>query len=803
MQNSMSISSSHILRLAFRKNNFVKCGKLRLLHQDSLTRSRVDSVANRRLLQTGCSSLSTRHNCCGTSTFCQLQVLRLLHRFIKEEKVQIAEKTKALQDSQHCIMKYPNVRRDETFVEELHGNKVPDPYRWLEDVDSEETKKFVEAQNAITVPFLEQCTDRAMIKEKLTAMNNHPKYSCPYKKGSRYFYYMNRGLENQSILYVQDSLDGEAREYLNPNKLSEDGTVSIAGSHFSEDGETHAYMLSSSGSDWTTVHFKNVSTGENYPEVLEKVKFSGLAWTHDNKGVFYGCYRNQEGKTDGSETTSNQNQKLYYHRVGTKQEEDVLVVEFPQEPSWLIGASVSDCGKYLLVTPMKCCEENLVFFANIPEKITERISLTPIIDKFEHKYEFVSNDGTVCNFRTNDDAPNYRLISIDLLDPAKEKWTVLLEENSKDVLDWVEPIHNDKMLCCYIKDVKSVLEIRSLTTGKLECELPLPIGTIVAVSGERKHKELFYKFTSKLSPGIIYHLDMTKQPYDPKVFREIKVSGLDASLYEMQQVFYHSKDGTRIPMFLMHRKGVTLDGCNPVLLYGYGGFNISMQPTFSYGQILFMQLVNGVVAVPNIRGGGEYGEEWHNGGCLLKKQNGFDDFHAAAEYLVKEGYTKPSLITIQGGSNGGLLVAACSNQKPDNYAAVIAQVGVMDLLRYHKFTIGYMWCSDYGSPDEREHFTNLYKFSPYHNVRMPETGQHPATLLLTADHDDRVVPLHSFKLISEMQHKLSAKQQTNPLLIRIDTKAGHGGGKPTMKVIEETTDIFCFAMNCLKLRATK
>ncbi|KAA0201447.1 hypothetical protein HAZT_HAZT004468 [Hyalella azteca] len=667
-------------------------------------------------------------------------------------------------------------------------HQVPDPYRWLEDVDSEETKAFVEAQNAITVPFLEKCSARDIIKEKLTAMNDHPKYSCPYKRGKRYFYYMNKGLENQSILYMQDSLEGEAQEYLNPNKLSEDGTISIAGSRFSEDGETHAYMLSKSGSDWKTVHLKNVSTGEDYPEVLEKVKFSGLAWTHDNKGIFYGCYRDQEGKTDGSETTSNENQKLFYHRVGTSQTEDVLVVDFPENPKFRISASVSDCGKYLIVMPRQDCKDNLIYFAELPDNITGKIQLTPVVDELEAEYEYVSNDGSVCVFRTNKDALNYHLVKIDLLDAAKDKWTVLLPENKKDVLDWVQPIDNDKMLCCYIQDVKSVLQLRWLATGDLICNLPLEIGTIDGVSGERKQTELFYKFASKLSPGIIYHLDMTVEPYIPKVLLVL----VYILRFFIGRVFYSSKDGTRIPMFLMHKKGLVKDGSNPALLYGYGGFNISVQPYFSYGQarVSFMQLFGGVVAVPNIRGGGEYGDAWHNGGRLLNKQNVFDDFHAAAEYLVKEGYTSSRLLTSQGGSNGGLLVAACANQRPELYGAVISQVGVMDLLRFHKFTIGYAWCSDYGNPEEEKHFRNLIKFSPYHNF--------PATLLLTADHDDRVVPLHSFKLISELQHKLG--KQPNPLLIRIDTKAGHGGGKPTMKVIEESTDIFCFEMNCLQLK---
>ncbi|XP_043276386.1 prolyl endopeptidase isoform X2 [Venturia canescens] len=703
-------------------------------------------------------------------------------------------------------IQYPEARRDETVIDTYHGFEVKDPYRWLEDPDSEETKAFVDAQNALTIPFLSVCPVRKQINDRLTELWDFPKYSCPAKHGDKYYFYKNTGLQNQSVLYVQDTLDSEPKVFLDPNTLSEDGSVAISNSKFSEDGKILAYGLSSSGSDWSTIHFINTETGEKYPEVLEKIRYSSIMWTKDSKGIFYGTYPEQKGVTDGSETQGVRDQKLLYHIVGTPQSEDVLVVEFPEEPLWRIGAQVTDCGQWLLIFAMKDTRDNLVFLTKLSPngEIKGKFNLTKVVDKLEADYEYVTNDGPNAIFRTNKNAPNFRLIRINLEDHAEDKWTVLLPEHPDNVLDWVEAVDGDKFVACYIKDVKDVLQLHSLKTGELIRTFPLDVGTIAGFSGDKKYSEIFYKFTSFLTPGIIYTMDLAKDQ-EPKIYREIKVDNFDPKAYKTTQVFYPSKDGTRIPMFIVTRADAVLDRSMPALLYGYGGFNISIQPYFSVTRLVFIQHFNGVLAIANIRGGGEYGERWHNGGRFSNKQNVFDDFQYAAEYLIENNYTTPSKLTIQGGSNGGLLVAACINQRPDLFGAAIAQVGVMDMLRYHKFTIGYSWVSDYGSSDDAKHFENLLKYSPLHNVKPPPNGvQFPATLLLTADHDDRVVPLHSLKLIATLQHHIGKlPNQNNPILARIETKAGHGGGKPTAKVIEENTDILTFITQTLGLTFNK
>ncbi|XP_075453654.1 prolyl endopeptidase [Ascaphus truei] len=701
---------------------------------------------------------------------------------------------------------YPEATRDDNAVDDYHGNEICDPYRWLEDPDSEQTKAFVEAQNKLTVPFLEQCPVRVTFKERMTELFDYPKYSCHFKKGNRYFHFYNSGLQNQRVLYVQDSLEEEPRVFLDPNKLSEDGTVALQGYAFSEDGEYFAYGLSASGSDWVIIKFMEVRSQDALPDVLERVKFSCMSWTHDGKGIFYNCYPKQDGKSDGTETSTNLHQKLYYHVLGTDQSRDALCAEFPDEPKWMGGAEVSEDGRYVLLSIRQGCDPvNRLWYCDLQKEtngITGILPWVKLIDNFDAEYEYITNEETIFTFKTNRHAPNYKLINIDIHNPDESKWKELVPEHDKDVLEWLSCVNSNLLVLCYLHDVKNVLQLHDLATGSHRMTFPLDVGSIVGYSGQKKDSEIFYQFTSFLSPGIIYHCDLTREVLEPRVFREVTVKGFELSDYQTVQVFYPSRDGTKIPMFIVHKKGIKLDNSHPAFLYGYGGFNISITASYSVSRLIFVRHLGGILAIANIRGGGEYGETWHKAGSLGNKQNSFNDFQCAAEYLIKGGYSSAPKITINGGSNGGLLVAACANQRPDLFGCAIAQVGVMDMLKFHKFTIGHAWTTDYGCSDSKDHFKWLYKYSPLHNIKVPEEDgiQYPAILLLTADHDDRVVPLHSLKFIATLQHVVGrSNKQIKPLLIHVDTKTGHGAGKPTAKVIEEVSDMFAFIARCLNL----
>ncbi|XP_071356690.1 prolyl endopeptidase-like [Trachinotus anak] len=702
--------------------------------------------------------------------------------------------------------KYPAARRDGSKVDDYHGTKICNPYAWLEDPDSAETTAFVEEQNKLTMPYLEQCAVRAQFHQRLTELYDYPKYSCPYKRGKRYFYFHNKGLQNQSVLYVQDSLDAPATVFFDPNKLSEDGAVALKMGRLSEECEYFAYGLSSSGSDWVTVHFMKADDLSELPDVLERVKFSCLAWTHDAKGIFYNCYPRQEGKTDGTETTCNINQKLYYHVIGTKQSEDILVAEFPDHPKWHSSVTISDDGRYAVLSITEGCEPvNQLWYCDLqqlPNGITGLLPWVKVVDNFKAQYSYVTNEGSVFTFRSNLDAPRYCLINIDIQKPDRQHWMTLLPQHDKDVLGFVSCVNQHHLLVNYVHDVKDILQVYELSTGQLVRDLPLDVGTVAGVSCKKKHSEFFYNFTSFTTPGIIYHCDLSESDPKPKVFREVEVKGINQEDYQTTQVFYPSKDGTKIPMFLVHAKGLKKDGTHPVFLYGYGGFENSIQPYYNVAYLVYVRHLGGILAVANIRGGGEYGLTWHKAGTLANKQNCFDDFQCAAEYLIQEKYTTASRIAINGASNGGLLVAACVNQRPDLFGCAVAEVGVMDMLQFHKFTIGHAWTTDYGCSDEPEQFQWLIKYSPLHNLPQPPYSgpPYPAVLLLTAEHDDRVVPLHTLKYCAALQHGVgSSPVQRQPLMVRVDTRSGHGAGKPTAKAILEDTHIFSFVAETLGL----
>ncbi|XP_048386838.1 prolyl endopeptidase-like isoform X2 [Stegostoma tigrinum] len=639
----------------------------------------------------------------------------------------------------------------------------------------------------------------------MTELYDYPKYSCLFRKGPRYFHFFNTGLQNQSVMYVQNSLDDEPQVFLDPNKFSDDGTVALRGYAFSEDGEYFAYGLSTSGSDWVTIKFLKVDGTVELPDTLERVKFSCMAWTHDAKGIFYNCYLNQDGKSDGTETSVNLHQKLYYHILGFQQSEDVLCAEFPDHPKWMGGAEVSDDGQYVLLSIREGCDPvNRLWYydlKDLPHGIKGILPWVKLVDNFDAEYEYVTNEGTIFTFKTNLNSPRYRLINIDFSEPDASKWKTLVAEDQKDVLEWAGCVKNNFLILCYLHDVKHVLQLHELATGAHLKTFPLDVGSIVGYSGQKKDTEIFYQFTSFLTPGIIYYCDLTQDDLEPRIFREVTVKGFVPSDYQTIQLFYPSRDGTQIPMFIVHKKGIKLDNTHPAFLYGYGGFNISLTPSYSVSRLIFVRHLGGILAVANIRGGGEYGESWHKGGMLENKQNCFDDFQRAAEVLIEKGYTSSKKLTINGGSNGGLLVAACVNQRPDLFGCAVVQVGVMDMLKFHKFTIGHAWTTDFGCSDCKEQFEYLIKYSPLHNIKLPDDGtQYPAMLLMTADHDDRVVPLHSMKFIATLQHVVGrSPNQSNPLFIYVDTKAGHGAGKPTAKVIQEVTDMYAFIAETLHL----
>ncbi len=679
-------------------------------------------------------------------------------------------------------------------VDDYHGTKVADPYRPLEDPDAPATRAWIEAENRLTESWLATVPERTKLRGRLTKLWNYERYSPPVREGGLYFFEKNDGLQNQAVLYVLPKLDGTPRVLLDPNGLSADGTVALSGYSVSHDGKHLAYGLATAGSDWNEWRVRDVATGADTRDVLKWVKFSGASWTADGKGFYYSRY---DAPKPGKELEAvNKNQKLFYHRLGTAQGEDLLVYERPDDPELGFGADVSDDGRYLVVTVWKGTDpRNRIYVRDLGRRDAGFVKL---FDDFDARYEFVDNIGTVFYFSTDKDAPRGRVATVDLgafetslaADPkAKPALTDVIAQSS-GVITAVRMIA-DRLVVRYMVDAAEEARIFTLA-GKPEKEITLPtLGLLGGFGGKRTDTETFYSFTSFTYPTTIFRYDFTTGT--SAVFRKPKVD-FDPAAYETTRVFYASKDGTRVPMFLVRRRGMKPDGRNPTYLYGYGGFDVALGPSFSPARIAWLES-GGLYAQPSIRGGSEYGEEWHKAGMLSKKQNVFDDFIAAAEWLVRNRWTSPAHLGIVGGSNGGLLVGAVLNQRPDLFGAAVPEVGVMDMLRFNKFTIGWAWVSDYGSPDDPTAFRWIYPYSPLHNIR--KGARYPAVLAVTADHDDRVVPAHSFKYIAALQ---AAQGGEAPILIRIETRAGHGAGKPTTKRIEEAADVQAFLLKALVSR---
>jgi prolyl oligopeptidase len=684
-------------------------------------------------------------------------------------------------------MEYPQTKRVDQ-VDIYFETKVPDPYRWLEeDVrNSDEVRAWVEAQNQVTFELINRLPNRQKIEDRLTQLWDYEKYGTPFKAGDRYFYLKNDGLQNQSVLYKLDSLDQEPQVLIDPNKWSEDGTVALGGLSFSDDGQLMAYGIQNAGSDWRTWHVMEVASGKKREDELKWIKFGEISWTQDGSGFYYSRY--DEPSSDEKFQGLNLNQKVFFHRLGQPQSEDRLVHEEPDNPKWGFLPEVTEDGKYLVITVWQGTDDRYrILYKSLQDADAE---MSVLIDNFDHEYTFLGNEGSVFYFKSDNGAPKKKILTIDVQEPDARNWRTIIPE-AEEAMESAG-IVGDFLILNYLKDAKTQVKLFDLE-GKFIREVKFPgIGSANGFGGRRDHQETFYSFSSFNRPPSIYRYELASGT--STLIREAKVD-FDPERYVVEQVFYSSKDGTKVPMFIAHKKGIELDGTNPTLLYGYGGFNISLTPSFSITRLQWMEM-GGIFAMANLRGGGEYGKDWHQSGTKTNKQNVFDDFIAAAEWLIENNYTAPQHLGIQGGSNGGLLVGACMTQRPDLFAACLPAVGVMDMLRFHQFTAGRFWVDDYGSADNSvEEFQALRAYSPYHNL--VDGTEYPATMITTADTDDRVVPGHSFKFAARLQ---AAQKGPNPTVIRIETKAGHGAGKPTAKIIEEAADQWAFLAKYLGMK---
>lgn len=679
-----------------------------------------------------------------------------------------------------------DLTRRSDHTDTLHGVKIPDPYRWLEDDHSTETVAWVAAQNKRTNAYLDAIPERKQIETRLTELWNVERFGTPFKAGNRYFYSRNNGLQNQSVLNTMDALHGKSRVLLDPNTLSDDGTTALADYELSDDGSLMAYAISHSGSDWRDWKVRDVATGKDHPDLIQWTKFTGASWTKDNKGFYYSRY---DAPKKGEEfKAGNYYQKVYYHHLGTPQSQDELIYHRPDEKKWGFDAQPTEDGRYLLIKVRRGTDQkNALFYKDLAQKDAPVVEL---LNKFDASYRFIHNDGPVFYLKTNLGAPRNRVITIDITKPGRGHWKEIVPEAPKSTLRSANVVGN-RIIAHYMTDARSRIHFHDLQ-GKSLGPLDLPgAGTAGGFWGKSTDMESFYSFSTFTSPPVTYRYDFTTGK--SSVFKNPGLKfAPDGFHTEVRQCT--SKDGTPIQLFIVSRKGLPRDGRNPTLLYGYGGFNISLQPRYSPAVIAWLEM-GGIYVVANLRGGGEYGRDWHEAGMKHHKQNVFDDFIAAAEFLIDENYTSTPKLAIAGGSNGGLLVGACMTQRPDLFAAALPAVGVMDMLRFHKFTIGWAWIAEYGSPDNASDFKVLHRYSPYHNLK-PGT-RFPSTMVLTADHDDRVFPAHSFKFAAALQH---AHSGDNPALIRIESKAGHGAGTPTSKRIREAADKWSFLVRELDVK---
>ncbi|MGN6541160.1 MAG: prolyl oligopeptidase family serine peptidase [Ginsengibacter sp.] len=673
---------------------------------------------------------------------------------------------------------YPDTKKVDQ-EDNYFGTIIKDPYRWLEDDNGVETKAWVKEENNVTEDYLSKIPFRGKVKKRLEELWNYTKYGAPFKQGDYYYFYKNDGLQNQAVLYRQKGLDGEPEVFIDPNKMSKDGTAAIGTLAFSKNNKYAVYFEAQSGSDWEDAHILNVSDKNLLKDELHFIKFSGASWKGDD-GFYYSRYPAPDEKN--KLTTQNQFHKVYYHKIGTPQSEDVLIYEDKQHPLRTINASLSEDEHFLMITTSEGTSGSELWVKDL-KNTAAKDDFILLVKGFNTESNFIDNDDDRLLVRTNDDAANYKVVSIDPKSPSKENWQTIIPER-KELLESVGTA-GGKLFLTYLQDASSRV-YQTDYKGHNPQEIKLPgIGTASGFNGYKKDKEIFYSYTSFNAPNTIFRYDINTG--NSLLFRKSEAK-INTDNYRTLQSFCVSKDGTKVPMFITYKKGLKLDGNNPLMLYGYGGFNIAMTPAFSISNAFFLEQ-GGVYVQVNLRGGSEYGEAWHKAGMLQKKQNVFDDFIAAAQFLIDKKYTNPDKLAIHGGSNGGLLIGAVMTQRPELFKVAIPQVGVLDMLRYHKFTIGWAWATEYGRSDNKEDFENLIKYSPLQNLK--PGIKYPATLITTGDHDDRVVPAHSFKFAATLQ---ADNDGTNPTLIRIETKAGHGAGKPTSKQIDEAADIWTFVM---------